>query len=119
MEKRQKPSGSVAIFLELVFPIIFANLISSGFKLMAEGRFGIEITSPESIWMEILNWCVIYIGILIMLHISASPKTKYPLFGLVTIIIIKFIEDSNILFLKILPQITWAKTGDFLFSWLD
>lgn len=84
-----------------------------GFELIAEGRFGIEITSPESIWMEILNWCVIYIGILIMLHISASPKSEYTSFALVTIVIIEFIEDSNILFLKILPQITWAKTGDF------
>lgn len=114
MEKDQKFLNSAGRLLALILLILIVDLISVGFEVIAEGRFGVEIASPEPIWTRTLSLSVIYFGILIMLYSSASPKSKYTSFALVTFVVIKFIESSNIFFLKILPQITWAKTGDSL-----
>jgi magnesium-transporting ATPase (P-type) len=114
VKKGNKIVNLVGSLLELILLIALVTLISLGFELIAEGRFGVEIPSPESMWIGTVSWSVIYFGIVIMLYTSASPKSKYTSFALVTIVIIEFIESCNIFFLKILPQITWAKTGDFL-----
>jgi hypothetical protein len=114
VKKDNKIVNLAGSLLELILLIAIANLISLGFELIAGGRFGVDIPGPEPIWTGTLGWSVIYFGIAIMLYTSASPKSKYTSFALVTIVIIEFIESSNILFLEILPRITWAKTGDFL-----
>ncbi|MFA7627916.1 MAG: hypothetical protein WCY37_00645 [Candidatus Dojkabacteria bacterium] len=114
MEKGQKLSNFVGTLLELILLIAIVNLITLGFELIAEGRFGVDIPGPEPIWIGTLNRSVIYSGILIMLYTSATPKNKDTSFALVTIVIVELIESSNLFFLEILPRIQWEKTGDFL-----
>ena len=97
-----------------LFLLMVVSGITSGLEAIAENRFGVEIPSPEPTWIGLVYILFLYIGILTILGTTASLKDEYTSYAIVAIAIHEFIESSNILFLKILPEITWAKTGDVL-----
>jgi len=110
--KDHKISYFIGMVFEVILLVLLANILSASLEGMAISSFGVEIPKADP-WHMVLASLVSYLGILIMLY-GNIPNRVENLVPLAAIVLIKLIHGSDILFLKILPEVNWGKTSDLL-----
>jgi hypothetical protein len=110
--KGQKVFDLIGMVFEVILLVLLAILPSVLLGDMAISNFGVEVSKADA-WHVSLAWLVPYIGILVMLYRNI-PNRVGNLVPLSAVVLIELIHGSDILFLKILPEVNWGKTSDLL-----